>query len=119
MYTFEFREGNYFWDKQNHRLIKYGEVCPCGYQTGTSLAFPIPINEELLEIIGFTNNNGQYVYVDDPKISIKIDGINLYGILTLFGKTVVFLNDIQNAFEDEKHFLLIDENKLKGFLLRP
>lgn len=118
MYTFEFRVGNYFWDKQNRRLIKYGDVYSVDGQEGLHVAFPIPIDEGLLELIGFTNNNGEYIYKGQSEISIKIDGMNPYGVLTLFGKTIVFLNDIQNAFEDYNRPLNIDEKVLENMLTK-
>ena len=111
-YNFEFKEGNYFWDKNNQRLIKYMQGADCSYaENKTYIAFAIPLNEDILEALGF-KNKGKAEYSND-NITISIDATCIDGILKCFDKTIHFVSDLQNICTEKKHELNIDEAKLE------
>ena len=115
MYIFEVHDGNYLWDKDCQLLIEIGSDDNIVVE-GLHLAYPIPIPEDLLHLIGFSNCLGGYQYNKDTSIVINIDGKNPNGLLTLWGQTIICLSDIQNAFEAHNLTLDIDKDQLLAYL---
>lgn len=119
IYKFDFETGNFFWDKENSRLIPYGTNTrnSFDYQRGTSVAFPIPINEEILKnVLGF-QDDGKGGYIKDD-IQIELNGIEADSLLICFGVPIFFLNDLQNVCQKNGKSLEIDEQKLKDILIK-
>lgn len=115
MYIFEVHDGNFFWDNNCQFLIEIGSDENPQVE-GVHLAYPIPITEDILDLIGFSNCFGGYQYNKDTSIVINIDGKNPDGLLTLWGKTIICLSDIQNAFEAHNKTLDIDKELLLAYL---
>lgn len=109
-------EGNYLWDSWNQRLIKYDNnnsivLGNISNSQNCNVAFPIPLNEDVLEALDFvSNNNAGY---SNGSIVIKIDGTNLNSILVLNGIPVLYVSDIQNYCMNNKLKLKITESKLE------
>lgn len=115
MYLFEVLDGNYFWDYNYQFLIEIGSDENPQVE-GLHVAYPIPITEDLLKLIGFSNCFSGYQYNKDTSIVINIVGNNPDGPLSLWGQTIVFLSDIQNAFEAHDLTLDIDKGQLLTYL---
>ena len=114
-YTINIENDDYLWDRNNQQLIKYNEKgsVVIGYirNFNVSVASPIPLNEDILDAIGFpTNNNAGYT---NGEITINIDGCNPKGILVCEGETVHYVSDIQNICRQKGIELQIDESKLE------
>lgn len=111
-------DNDYLWDNTNKRLVKYSSNTP-ELVLGTipanlpcSTAFPINLNEDVLEAIGFqVKNNAEYQCGNNI---IKIDGTNPKSILVFEGKPVLFVSDIQNICRKKREELEIDETKLSN-----
>lgn len=115
MYTTQFRDGNYLWDWDNKCLIRYNDdssvIVKGNASSKTNTAFPIAVNEDILDLLGFkSNHNGGYILGCNE---IIFDGCAPYGNpYKLKDKPVRYLNDIQNICEDNGITLNIDEVKL-------
>ncbi len=119
IYKFNFEKDNFFWDKDNSRLIQYGSntIDFSDYQGGISVAFPIPINEAILKnVLGF-QNDGKGGYIKDS-IQIVLNAKDTVTLLTCFGVPIVFLNDLQNVCKKNGQNLNIDTQKLQNFLIK-
>ena len=105
---FRIEDGNLFWDKTCCRIIIIGDDDENVYDEKCHIAFPIPLNEDVLTAIGFiSNNNASYVNKDG--IIVNIDGICNDGILKCFDSTVHFVSDLQNICSDNHHKLKLNE----------
>ncbi len=119
IYKFNFGTGNFFWDNENSRLIPYGTNTSnsFGYQGGTSVAFPIPIDGEILKnVLGF-QDDGKGGYIKNG-IQIELNGKDTDSFLTCFGVPILFLNDLQNVCQKNGQSLKIDEQKLQDYLIK-
>ena len=113
-YVFVIEDGDYLYDSIHQRLVEFkkdGSVVIGNIpNTGVCVAFPISLNEDVLEAIGFkSNGNAQYVNGD---YVINIDCTNPYSILQFEGKPVLFVSDIQNECRKKGYPLDIDKNSL-------
>ena len=114
-YTIKIENGDYLWDRNNQQLIIYNEKgsVVIGYicNFNLSVASPIPLNEDILDAIGFlTNKNAGYT---NGRITIDIDGCNPEGILVCEGEAVHYVSDIQQICRKKNQELLINEKTLK------
>lgn len=116
MSELDYRDGNYFWDSQNKVLVKYGDDTIPSIVVNPNVAFPIPITDELLKLLGFSKMSGNYVYKDNKDIIIVVDGASEIGFYTFDNKSVAYLHELQNAFTDKNLDLDIDVEKLLSFL---
>ena len=76
-YEIEIEDNDYLWDSVNKRLIKYftnGSVVIGAVRNSQSInvAFPIVLNEDVLNAIGF-HYNGKVGYDDNNGNTIMID----------------------------------------------
>lgn len=125
-YSVVIEDNDYLWNSTNNQLVKYqtnGSVLIGSVPSTTyvQVAFPIPLNEDVLEAIGFLRNdnaeyaNGSYV--------IKTNGTNPESILQIEGTPIRYLSDIQNFCRTKGNELYIDETKLadacKNFSCKP
>lgn len=108
-------DNDYLWDGTNNQLIQYkaeGSVAigTSSFNSGVKVAFPIPLNEEVLEAIGFiSNSKAEYV---NENFVVKIDGTNPTSILQIEGTPIQYVSDIQNFCRNKGTELNIDKNKL-------
>lgn len=84
--------------------------------TCVQVAFPIPLNEGVLEAIGFLpNNNAEYA---NGSYVIRTNGTNPESILRIEGTPIRYLSDIQNFCRSKGEELFIDELRLKDACLK-
>lgn len=116
MYKFEFKMGNYFWDKDNDSLVRYGNL-PSNKTIGTvNVAFPIMLTDNLLFLLNFTKQNGQTSFVNKNYPNIFVDSANFIGyFVNDENHPVVFLNDLQNELKKLGSELIIDETNLENY----
>ena len=117
-YEIEIEDGDYLWDSVNKKLIKYSTIgsvvigaVPNSYSI--NVAFPIVLNEDVLNAIGF-HCNGKAGYDDNNGNTIMIDGTCKESILVLQGKPVRYVSDVQNICRLNGTPPSIDENCLSN-----
>lgn len=108
----KYNNGNYLWDSTNEVLIKIGESNT--YVDGVNTTFPIPLNEDILELLGFNARNAGYE--DDKNHFIEIRGASPESLLWFNGLPVKNLHELQNEFSNIGDSLIVDETKLQELL---
>lgn len=119
-YEVIFDEGNYLWDRTNKNLIRYYQSGSyvIGYintPQGCNVATPIPLNEDILEAIGFFPN-GKAEY-QNGEIIIAIDGTCPVSILVCMETPIRYVSDLQNLLTKNGIELSIDEERLRNACL--
>ena len=109
-----YRKGNFFQNNEAQVLVVADEACPPLITIGTKTAGVIPLNEDILEVLGFVDK-GAY-YEDNKGHIISFDMTSTYGILKYKGIAVKYLNELQDAFEDNQEILIIDREELAKVL---
>lgn len=98
-YSVVIEDNDYLWNNTNNQLVIYhanGSVLIGSVPSTTcvQVAFPIPLNEDVLEAIGFLpNNNAEYA---NGSYVIRTNGTNPESILQIEGTPIRYLSDIQN-----------------------
>lgn len=113
-YVFVMEDGDYLYDSSHQCLVEFkndGSVVIGNIpNAGVCVAFPISLNEDVLEAIGFSSNeNGEY---KNGNLVIKIECTNPYSILQFEGEPVLFVSDIQNVCRKKGYPLKIDKISL-------
>lgn len=115
-YKIVIEDNDYLWNSERGQLVKYnsasstvviGSISP---DTSVNVAFPIQLNEDVLEAIGF-NANGNAKYSNGNYV-INIDGKNPESILQIDGNPIRYVSDLQNFCRLKGEELNIDEEKL-------
>jgi hypothetical protein len=102
----QFRKGNLLWNKEKQVLVGVdeNETYPFDVFHGSSNAMEIPLNEDILDALGFNNKDGYY----EDNVGHKITR-DSNGFWKVNEARVITLDDLQNAFEDLGEPLSIDD----------
>ena len=112
--AFNSENGDYLWDSSKQLLIKYdvkgSSVIGYARNFNLGVATPIPLNEDILDAIGFSKN--EKAGYSNGNITIDIDGCNSKESLVCDGKPVHYVSDIQQICRKKGQELQIDEAML-------
>lgn len=122
---FNIEDNDYLWNIESNQLVKYkdGGSLAIGCNSSVQVAYPIPLNEDVLEAIGFkSNGNAEYVY-GERRFVVKMDCAKPGSILQIDGNPIRYVSDLQNFCRTKGNELYIDETKLadacKNFPCKP
>lgn len=111
-----FRKGNYLWNKNNHTIVCCDSTNKNVFSNGVQVAFPILLNEEVLEILGFKTNNN-CGYEDCNGHIIELFGTSLSrNVLKYKNVEIKYIHELQDVFEDNGGELNVNETSLANYL---
>ena len=104
-----YHTGDLYWNKEKQVLVTSGVgTCPPTIHEGTVVAMSIPLDKDILDVLGFQKSGNSFEDNNGHIIKETIDAFEFNGIV------IVYLNDLQEAIEDSGGTMFInDEIKAK------